>query len=331
MYNDDYNTCLFQVFFFVMGVYICAYIINLFVIFRFKNYIYHHPVVDTNVSPIGNQLEDNFIIPINENENIHMICSEKYDWIVENKATLFIYFHGNCGNLRGLKKYIIDDMMLKLKVVIHNNSKTQPFALIAMDYRGYGQSKGNQFPTTQTMLQDGVITLQWIQTHFPHSPLIIYGESIGSSVASYAISHLLSINQIQALILKSPFYNMKRLACHKFKHFVPSPIINMIVQNDYETNEYLKVLQTNQWNFPIIVGHSHDDELIPYEHAYDLYQQQLCTQFIPLSYDHNDPGFTSKEWIYMLRNIVHFNSNIVQSEFMCDRNTIENGIPKKEK
>lgn len=99
---------------------------------------------------------------------------------------LILYFHGNRDNLQRWGRYASD-------LTVHG------YDVLMMDYRGYGKSGGE--PDEQALYADAHHVLQWAKQHVEHKQLLIYGRSLGSSVAS----QLASIVTPDLLILETPF------------------------------------------------------------------------------------------------------------------------------
>ncbi len=204
-----------------------------------------------------------------------MVSSKELKQINKNDI-IILYFHGNAGNVR-----IRWNHLLELKNIISNCSKKN-VVMISFDYKGFGKSKGSL--SSDSLLKDGYMISYFLRLNFRNNKIIYYGESIGTSVASFVSTKI----KPNLLILKSPFYNMASMANIIYK--IPNFISNIVINNDYNTVNYLK--EINDLN--IIIGHSKNDSLIPYENAYLL--KPFVTKFIDLDGDHNDYDFGDK-WI----------------------------------
>ena len=60
--------------------------------------------------------------------------------------------------------------------------------IIALDYRGYGDSTGT--PSLQGLVQDVLHVFKIIRKVCPDNPITIWGHSMGTGVALWAIQHL---------------------------------------------------------------------------------------------------------------------------------------------
>ena len=165
-----------------------------------------------------------------------------------NEANPTILFcHGNSGNVSN-RNYMIQ------------LCKMGGINLVLFDYSGYGKSKGD--PRTRKILKDGEKVLKWTLERVPEDKLIIWGESLGGSVASY----LASKNQCSKLVLFATFASLNHLAMEDDKENVwwkrcVLSFLNIFV-HPLPTKDWVKETQV-----PTLIVHSKDDELISVRHA----------------------------------------------------------------
>ena len=122
-------------------------------------------------------------IPTDDGETLHA-------WWLEHPqpSAQVLFFHGNGGNL---------SMWLDVVVELRRRG----FSVLAVDYRGYGDSTGR--PTERGVYRDADATVRLFNERFRRagSPVIYWGRSLGSAVAASAASRGAS----DALVLESPF------------------------------------------------------------------------------------------------------------------------------
>jgi pimeloyl-ACP methyl ester carboxylesterase len=133
--------------------------------------------------------------------------------------------------------------------------------LVLFDYSGYGLSDGE--PRTRRILKDGEKVLEWTLKRVDEKNLIIWGESLGGSIASY----LASKNKCSKLVLFATFASLNDLAFNgEMSYFMKA--IQMVL------NIFVHPLPTKDWlknsKAPVLVVHSEDDELISIDHARKL-------------------------------------------------------------
>jgi hypothetical protein len=111
-------------------------------------------------------------------------------------SPVILYFHGNAANLSGL-------------VELAAGFRAAGFAFAAVDYRGYGGSAGT--PTERGLHRDAEAAWGWVTGRgIPPSRIIVYGQSLGSGVASWLAARV----PCAGLVLEGSFpsvYAMARL------------------------------------------------------------------------------------------------------------------------
>lgn len=176
----------------------------------------------------------------------------------ENPKGVVVYYHGQ-------------------KVNIHTKSKTvsrifnsRGFDVIMMDYRGFGKSTGKM--NQENFYNDALVAYDWANSLFPENKIVVYGCSLGTSVAAYVASQ----TNPQLLVLESPYYNMIELA--KFtKPFLPRSVIKMILKYPMRTDLFLENV-----NSSICIFHGTSDTIIPYDSSKKLESKFKETKNIEL-------------------------------------------------
>lgn len=184
----------------------------------------------------------------------------------ESKPTI-LFCHGNSGNVTN-RSYMIQ------------LCKMAGLNLVMFDYSGYGKSDGN--PRTRRLLYDGEKVLDWIAKKVDKEKLIIWGESLGGSVASY----LASKNKSSKLVLFATFSSLNDLA------FGETTWWKMPIQAFL--NVFVHPLPTKMWvetsSVPTLIVHSKDDELISVDHARSMKDiDQRRIQLMEIEGGHGTP------------------------------------------
>lgn len=110
--------------------------------------------------------------------------------------TVIMYFHGTKGHM--------DYYWNRTKILANTGGKNH-FGVMTIDYRGYGKSEGK--PTESGMYADGEAALQWLKNNgLTGDRLVIYGFSLGTSVATYSTANPISLVPAK-LVLEAPFAN----------------------------------------------------------------------------------------------------------------------------
>ena len=218
--------------------------------------------------PLGNWNPENTadLIP----EDVYFIddsSNQLHGWFFkeETSKTTLLFFHGNAGNLSGRYDWALDLFRLKINVFI-------------IDYPGYGKSDGR--PSEQGLYDSAAAALKHLEEKFSigKENIILYGKSLGGVPATYlAEKH----QGFKGLILQSTFTNAKEMS----SRVLPIPMIEKFLSLSLNTLKRIARVQT-----PVLIIHSRDDEMIPFEMAERLYQAAGYPKYLKLfdGAGHND-------------------------------------------
>jgi len=162
---------------------------------------------------------------------------------VENSKGTVLYFHGNAGDLQRwgpLTSFFVE----------------MNYAVIVMDYRGYGKSTGKK--SMEKLYADSELWYDYAKQEYPENKIIVYGRSLGTTFATYTASR----NHPKNLILESPFYSVEAVAKSKFP-FLP---IKSLLHYKFPTYQYI-----NNVTCPITIYHGTKDKVINFEQGKKLY------------------------------------------------------------
>lgn len=206
-------------------------------------------------------------IPTEDGETLHA-------WWLEHPqpSAQVIFFHGNGGNL---------SMWLDVVVELRRRG----YSVLAIDYRGYGDSTGR--PSERGLYRDADATVRLFNERFRRagSPVIYWGRSIGSAVAASAASRGAS----DALVLESPFPDMRSI-------FAGNPVMQFLTlfsSYSFSTSRFLE-----RYERPLLVIHGDADSIIPYSAGRGVFDRAptLKKTFIAIPRaDHNDLHMVNPE------------------------------------
>jgi len=165
-------------------------------------------------------------------------------WIIsptENfNGTSVLFLHGNAGN-------IVTHFTGVLPLV------KQGFEVFLFDYSGFGFSEGKA--TRNNVLLDANAALTYlIQQKNPNSKkLIIYGQSLGGHLATKVAAE--NENKIDGLVVEGAFSSHKDIAAET------AGIFGRI----FVAEKYSGLKSIKEFNKPVLVIHSTEDQVIPFE------------------------------------------------------------------
>ncbi len=198
----------------------------------------------------------------------------------ENSDNVIIYFHGNAANLENRKN--------KYQAFAEDSN----YSLLAITYRGYPGSSGS--PSEQGFYLDGQAAVDFIYAQgFKDKNIILYGESIGSGVATEMATKL----NAKALILESPFTSVEMVA-KKTYWFLP---VSLMLKDKFDNKEKLQTL-----DLPILIIHGKKDRVVPVSHGIDLAESYSGPKKLVLTENDGHMTFSGE---FLIENINSFVEN----------------------
>ncbi len=196
---------------------------------------------------------------------------------------LLIYFHGNAGNI-----YHRIPSLLKLNGFGIN--------VIGVSYRGYGKSDGN--PTEKGIYLDGNTIFKYAVEHlgFSKENIIIFGRSIGTTVAINTAQN----QNILGLILVTPLTSGKNQAKAGGLGFISS-----LAENSFDNITKIENVKS-----PLLVVHGTSDRVIPYSMGREIFDRaKVKKKFVKIEGANHNNLQNVYEQEYWL-SIIQFINNV---------------------
>jgi uncharacterized protein len=187
-------------------------------------------------------------------------------WVPTGKKRGTVLFcHGNGGNISFLLQTIH----------IYNSMKLDVFVF---DYRGYGRSGG--IPSEEGTYRDVEAAWAYLTGVKKIDPaqIIVIGRSLGGSIAAWLCAN----RTPRALVLESTFTKAADVANFHYR-FAPGMLI---FGDTYNTEAYCSRVRS-----PLLVVHSPDDEIIPYELGKKLFSSAPEPKYFLLIRGPHNTGF----------------------------------------
>jgi fermentation-respiration switch protein FrsA (DUF1100 family) len=204
-------------------------------------------------------------------------------WYIPSPKAEFtvLFLHGNGGNIM----HRLDSIQLFYNLGLN---------CFIFDYRGYGKSTGK--PTEQGTYLDAKTAYEWLTKEKGIKPqdIIFFGRSLGGSIAA----ELARKAEAGSLVVESTFTSYVAMG-KKFYWYMP---VKWFARYRYDTLEYIREVKC-----PVMIIHSPDDEIIPYEFGRQLYvAAKEPKKFVEISGGHNDGFLVSaelykSEWLRWLK------------------------------
>ena len=197
-----------------------------------------------------------------------------HGWFVpaqQPQGTL-LFFHGNAGNI----SHRLDSLQ-----IFHDLG----LSTFIIDYRGYGRSQGS-VSEQGTYLDAEAAWKYLVETRkIPAPEIVVFGRSLGGALAAYiAAGH-----RPGALILESAFTSVPDMAARLYPFFP----VRLLSRFQYDTEKMLRSAAG-----PVLIIHSRDDEIIPFDTGLQLYESAgHLRELLAIRGGHND-GFMSSGSAY---------------------------------
>ena len=199
-----------------------------------------------------------FILPYETYKDIKI--NNLHGWLSEvpDATKIILICHGNKGNISYHTEKIKNFNQLGYNVLI-------------FDYSGYGRSTG--IPSEQQLYNDASIIVATLLKTYNPNQIILYGQSLGGSIATYVARRY----RIPYLILEAPLPSMKDIV----KSYLPK-FLRII---SFPFTEFNTLLYLNGYFGKSLCIYSLEDEKIPYPLLKPIID--LCTSSIQTIGSHN--------------------------------------------
>ena len=179
-----------------------------------------------------------------------------------------LFSHGNAGNI----SHRLDSMKIFYDL---------GYSVLIFDYRGYGKSEGA--PSEQGTYRDAEAAWEYLtgDRGYPDKDIVLFGRSLGGAVTAW----LATRHTPRALIVESTFTSVPDMAASLYPLFP----VRWLARFRYPAREYLSRIHA-----PVLIVHSREDEIIPYEHGEKLYAAaNPPKEMLTLRGGHNDGFYVS--------------------------------------
>ena len=258
----------------VLGILVAAYGGLALLLYIFQSHLVFYPETGREITATPNQVGLAY-------EDIHLNTSDGislHGWYIpapQPRGTV-LFLHGNAGNI----SHRLDSVQMFHRL---------GYSTLIFDYRGYGNSGGT--PTEQGTYRDAEAAWRYLieQRHIPSCRIVLFGESLGGAVAAW----LAGRQKPAALVIASGFTSVPDFA----QHIYPYLPVRWLARIRYDTRENLRSVAA-----PVLIAHSPEDEIIPFEHGRALFAAANPPKlFLELAGGHNDGFiFMRESWVRVL-------------------------------
>jgi hypothetical protein len=177
-----------------------------------------------------------------------------------------LFFHGNAGSL--------SDRLETVAIINELDCD-----LFIIDYRGFGASQGR--PSEEGTAKDARAAWKWLvqEKGVPADEIVIWGRSLGGAVAAQLAYEVGKETPPAGLILESTFTSIPDMGVEVY----PLLPVRLLTRVQYKSLSLMPDIAC-----PVLVIHSKEDELVPYEMGVALYERaKEPKRFLDIRYKHN--------------------------------------------
>lgn len=174
-------------------------------------------------------------------EEVELVAADGvrlHGWFLGEAAAgpALLYLHGNAGSLAN-RRAVVEAL------------RPPRGALLAIDWRGYGQSEGE--PDEQGLYQDALAAWDWLAARADPARIVVVGESLGGGPATW----LARERGCAALVLLSTFTSVPAMA----RRVLPIPGIGWLARTRMDN-----LARVAELRMPKLFVHSRADEVVPF-------------------------------------------------------------------
>lgn len=193
---------------------------------------------------------------------------EWYEESLGDHRPVVMYLHGNTAHRAGPHR-----------VELYQVLRSMDFHVICFDYRGYADSS-QVLPNETGVVSDARTVHSWISARSGTSPLLVWGHSLGTAVASHLVADLcLEGTSPCGLVLESPFNNIfDEVRNHPmawvwrkmpwFDWFFTSALADSDL--GFVSDQRIAFI-----DIPVLILHARDDVVVPFKLGQALYETSL--------------------------------------------------------
>ncbi|KAH8340229.1 hypothetical protein KR067_007891 [Drosophila pandora] len=183
-------------------------------------------------------------------------------------GTIVLYLHGNTASRGSGHRSEVYKLLRNLN-----------YHVFTFDYRGFGDSDPVP-PTEEGVVRDALMVFEYI-ANITSNPIFVWGHSLGTGVATHLCAKLADLQERgpRGVILESPFTNIRdEIRLHPFARlFKNLPWFDFTISRPMYNNNlrFESDMHVREFRQPIMIIHSEDDVVVPFQLGYRLYRIAL--------------------------------------------------------
>jgi len=146
------------------------------------------------------------------------------------------------------------------------------YNVLLFDYRGYGRSTGE--PSMDGIQLDMAAAMQWLfqRPDIDTSRIVVFGQSLGAATAITRLAVSPYRSRVRGLIVEGAFTSYRELTrellAKSWLTWLFQWPLALTIDDRYRPIDSIRQLG----DVPLLIIHSHSDEVIPFHHGEELYR-----------------------------------------------------------
>jgi fermentation-respiration switch protein FrsA (DUF1100 family) len=218
-------------------------LLHIFLFSNQRHLMYSPDTVRSNPSAAG--ISDMMSISVTP-ADLNQSLEAWYKAPADPSKPVILYFHGDGGGIAG--RATVAQALIK-----------QGYGVLLAEYRGYSGNPGS--PSENGFYADGDAYFDWLvrQEFIPEKKIVLYGESLGSGIATNLASHHPNVG---GMILDGGFSSLTDVN----KRSMPGILVSLVFLDHYNNMDKI-----NHVVCPILFIHGAKDRTVPLKLAEKLY------------------------------------------------------------
>lgn len=154
-------------------------------------------------------------------------------------ASTLIYFNGNGGRACD-RIHVIEDL------------SGLPLNFIFVEYPGYAESRTSVVPSEKQILKEALQIFDHLRAEHPQERIFIFGESLGSGVATFLGAN----REVSGIILQAPYTSLAEVGQTHYPLFP----VSLLLKHPFRASEWAPSVKA-----PVLILRAERDEIIPPE------------------------------------------------------------------
>lgn len=206
-------------------------------------------------------------------------------------SPILFYLQGNAGN--PLSRLPVFERLL------HAKSSVTGLKVISYAPSSYWTSSSRR-PTQERLLEDYTAALKHTRDTYPHAPIIVYGHSLGGSIATLLMSNSANTEGVRGLILENAFGSIPAM----IRAYFATPRVPYYHLHPLAFDKWDALRVAGDISIPTLVMVSESDELVPRSHGEAIHKAVTHSHLEVIGGALHENAYTKQRWSSVLNEFI---------------------------